>query len=158
MKLILRAGGVIRKGPERELVDDYIERAQRLSRNLGISQIQEQQVDLRGAKSRKAETEILLPPNSDKSAHHYVILDERGKTLTSPQIAAQIASWRDEGYRQVSFVIGGADGFEPDALPSPLTNWALGSQTWPHKLVRVMLAEQVYRALSILASTPYHRE
>ncbi len=154
----MRTGGIIRKGPERELVDDYMARARHLSRNFGISQIQEQQIDLRQAKTRRAETELLLPPLDDKTTNHYIILDERGKALKSREIARRIAGFRDEGYRQVSFVIGGADGFEPDALPTSVTRWSFGPQTWPHKMVRVMLAEQIYRALSILASTPYHRD
>jgi len=154
MRITLRAGGSIKSGPERELIDDYLTRARHMSRNLGFLEIDEQQVDLRSAKTRTDETQALLPDNTTK----YVILDERGKSLTSRQISKQIAKWRDDGERHVTFVIGGADGFDPNAVPPHVVRWSFGHQTWPHKMVRVMLAEQIYRALSILAGTPYHRD
>ena len=156
MRLTLRAGSRIKSGPERDLIDDYLSRARHLSRNLGILDIDEQQVDLRNAKTRADETNTLMPDTSGET--RYVILDERGKSLTSRQIAKQISKWRDDGERHVTFVIGGADGFEPSALPKNVTKWSFGQQTWPHKMVRVMLSEQLYRALSILAGTPYHRD
>ena len=156
MKIILRAGGIIRSGPEREIIDDYIQRAQGLSRGTGFLSVEEQQVDLRSAKSRESETQTLLD-NMPASAK-LVIFDERGKTPTSRQISEQFVSWRDDGISQLILVIGGADGFEPSAIPADTIRWAFGPQTWPHKMVRMMAAEQIYRALSILARTPYHRE
>ena len=156
MKIILRAGGIIRSGPEREMIDDYLQRAQGLARGTGFLSVEEQQVDLRSAKSRSDETTTLvgdIPPSAK-----LVIFDERGKTPTSRQISKTFASWRDDGISQLVLVIGGADGFEPYAIPSGTTRWAFGPQTWPHKMVRMMAAEQVYRALSILARTPYHRD
>lgn len=156
MRLTIRAAGHIRKGPERELIDDYVRRGQGLAKACGFLGFTEQQVDLKNAKSRAAETVLLtgdIPPT-----HKIVILDERGKALTSRGIAKQIADWRDDGIAETVFIIGGADGFEPDSLPRGVTRWAFGTQVWPHKLVRVMLAEQLYRALSILAGAPYHRD
>jgi len=70
----------------------------------------------------------------------------------------QITRWRDDGAKSLHILIGGADGFEPSALPKGAVKWSLGRATWPHKLVRVMIAEQVYRALSILSGSPYHRD
>ena len=137
------------------MIDDYMRRARHLARQTGFTKIDEIQIDLRNCKTRADETQQLLPPAPNM---RYVILDERGKALTSRQMAAQLSSWRDDGDQAVSFVIGGADGFEPAALPTGVTRWAFGPQTWPHKFVRVMLAEQVYRMLSILAGTPYHRD
>jgi 23S rRNA (pseudouridine1915-N3)-methyltransferase len=67
-------------------------------------------------------------------------------------------TWREAGHNEIIFAIGGADGFEPSALPAQHVKWRFGQQVWPHKLLRVMLAEQIYRALSILAKTPYHRD
>jgi len=128
MKLVLRAGGVLRSGPERDLTNDYLNRARHLSRNLGFSHIEEQQIDLRSAKTRADETRLVLPKDMDKITGLTVILDERG------------------------------DGFESELIPASVIRWAFGPQTWPHKLVRVMMAEQIYRSLSILASTPYHRD
>lgn len=156
MKLILRAGGIIRSGPERDLIDDYLKRANGLTRPCGFHSALEQQVDLRRDKTRASETQTLLgdiPPNSK-----LIIMDERGKALKSRQIAKKIASCRDDGISELIICIGGADGFEPAAIPPSTERWSFGVQTWPHKMVRVMLAEQIYRALSILASTPYHRD
>lgn len=156
MKITIRASGLIKSGPERDLIDDYLKRANGLARNLGVSSVEESAVDTRSAKSRASETDAILGPY-DKGAR-VVILDERGKALTSRKMAAQIALWRDEGDKHLIFAIGGADGFEPSALPSGTVKWSFGTQVWPHKLVRVMIAEQIYRALSILAGTPYHRD
>lgn len=156
MKIILRAGGIIRSGPEREMIDDYLQRAQGLARGTGFLLVEEQQVDLRSSKSRMAETQTLL--GNMAAGVKLVIFDERGKTPTSRQISKQFANWRDDGITQLVLVIGGADGFEPSSIPAGTTRWAFGSQTWPHKMVRIMAAEQIYRALSILAHTPYHRD
>ena len=156
MKIILRAGGVIRSGPEREMIDDYLQRAQGLARSTGFLSVEEQQVDLRSAKSRATETQMLL--GDMPAGAKLVIFDERGKTPTSRQISTQFANWRDDSIGQLVLVIGGADGFEPSSIPAGTTRWAFGPQTWPHKMVRMMAAEQIYRALSILARTPYHRD
>lgn len=156
MRLTVRAGGIIRKGPERALIDDYLTRARGLAKACGFLSVSEQQVDLRSAKTRASETQILLGdiPASQK----LIILDERGKALTSRAMAKTISGWRDDGISEATFVIGGADGFEPSAIPAHAVRWAFGPQVWPHKLVRVMICEQIYRALSILAGTPYHRD
>lgn len=156
MKIILRAGGVIRSGPEREMIDDYLQRAQGLARGTGFLSVEEQQVDLRSAKSRATETQMLL--GDMPAGAKLVIFDERGKTPTSRQISTQFANWRDDSIGQLVLVIGGADGFEPSSIPAGTTRWAFGPQTWPHKMARIMAAEQIYRALSILARTPYHRD
>jgi len=156
MKISVRAGGVIKSGPERYLVDDYLKRASQLARPLGVTEVSENAADLRKAKSRTDETNILLANIAPTDV--LIVLDERGKEFTSRALANQIADWRDDGQKQIIFAIGGADGFEPSALPPGTVKWRLGSQTWPHKLVRVMITEQIYRALSILAKTPYHRD
>ena len=156
MRLTVRAGGVIRKGPERVLVDDYMRRAEGLSKACGFLSVSETQIDLRSAKTRAQETTQLL--GGMDPSHKLIIMDERGKSLTSRKIAQQLAAWRDDGIAEAHFVIGGADGFEPDNIPNNALHWSFGTQVWPHKLVRVMLCEQLYRALSILAGTPYHRD
>ena len=156
MRLNIRAGGVIRKGPERELVDDYLRRSEGLSKACGFLSISETQIDLRSAKSRAEETRALL--HGLDPTHKLVVMDERGKSLTSRQIAKTLANWRDDGISETHFVIGGADGFDPSEIPDNAIRWSLGAQVWPHKLVRVMLSEQLYRALSILTSAPYHRD
>lgn len=87
-----------------------------------------------------------------------IVMDERGKSLSSRDISKKVSKLRDDGISELIIVIGGADGFEPSAIPNGAEKWSFGNQTWPHKLVRVMLAEQLYRALSILSGSPYHRD
>lgn len=91
------------------------------------------------------------------AANPVCILDERGKVMTSPDFADLLASWRDQGRAEVAFVIGGADGIDPALRARADTALSFGKMVWPHMLVRVMLAEQLYRAASILAGSPYHR-
>lgn len=146
----------MRNGPERELVDDYLKRASGLSRNLGFLGVEEQSVDLSKCKSRADETDKILSGLPDNAV--LFVLDERGKAISSRNLSNTLARLRDDGYQATVFAIGGADGFEPAGLPSAHRKISFGIQTWPHKLVRVMLAEQIYRSLSIMAGTPYHRD
>jgi len=156
MRIIIRCGGVIRAGAERELIDEYIKRAGGLVQNCGIHSITEQQLDLRKCANRAAETQKLF--DDIPSGAQIIALDERGKDLTSRKISQFIQSQSLDGCPALYFVIGGADGFDSASLPGKVQKWSLGSQTWPHKLLRVMLAEQMYRALSILSGSPYHRD
>lgn len=156
MKITVRAAGLIKSGPERLLIDDYLKRANVLARGLGLTGIAESAFDTRSAKSKSESTKLVLSPID--TAQILVVLDERGKDLTSRQIAKAIATWRDDGHKNVTIAIGAADGFEKSLLPANAQIWRLGAQTWPHKLARVMIFEQIYRALSILARTPYHRD
>ncbi|MBO6559881.1 MAG: 23S rRNA (pseudouridine(1915)-N(3))-methyltransferase RlmH [Nisaea sp.] len=87
-----------------------------------------------------------------------VVLDERGKTLSSAEFAEKIGAWRDEGVRDIVFLIGGADGHHDSCRKRADLLLSLGRATWPHMLVRGMIAEQLYRAQQILAGHPYHRE
>lgn len=86
------------------------------------------------------------------------VLDERGKAMTSPQFAGVLRGWRDEGEPEICFVIGGADGIDGALRNRADQVISFGSMVWPHKLARVMLTEQIYRASQILAGAPYHRE
>ena len=86
-----------------------------------------------------------------------VALDESGKSLTSPVFAKKIGAWRDDGVKDLAFLIGGADGLAKEVKKAADLTLSLGSMTWPHFLVRVLLAEQLYRAQTILAGHPYHR-
>jgi 23S rRNA (pseudouridine1915-N3)-methyltransferase len=85
------------------------------------------------------------------------VLDERGQMLSSPELAQQIARWRDAGRQDLTFVIGGADGIAPALRDRADLALSLGRMVWPHMLVRVMLAEQIYRSATILSGSPYHR-
>jgi 23S rRNA (pseudouridine1915-N3)-methyltransferase len=86
-----------------------------------------------------------------------VALDERGQMLSSPELAQRIADWRDAGRQDLAFVIGGADGLAPALRDRADLALSFGRLVWPHMLVRVMLAEQIYRAATILSGSPYHR-
>ena len=86
-----------------------------------------------------------------------VAMDERGQTLSSPEFASALAKWRDGGRQDLAFVIGGADGIDPALRAKADAAISFGAMVWPHMLVRVMLAEQLYRAATILGGGPYHR-
>ncbi len=155
MRLSLIAVGRTRIGPEREMVADYLARAERTGRNIGIAAATLKEVEPRGAFGPAAEATALrraLPEGC-----RLVCLDERGRALTSPALAAQIGDWRDAGTRDVAFVIGGADGLERNLVNRADLALSMGKLVWPHLLARVMVAEQLYRAMSILSGTPYHR-
>lgn len=160
MKIILRAGNVLRNGPEKTLIDDYMARAKGLARGTGFISVEEQAIELKGQNDRAAETTKLL--SGIGPSDELILLDERGKSPTSRNIAKHFRTLRDDGVSASYILIGGADGFEPsvvrDLRPGRITKWSFGAQTWPHKMVRVMAAEQIYRSLSILAGTPYHRD
>ena len=94
-----------------------------------------------------------LPPNAVR-----VFLDERGKALTSTELARKLEAWRDDGKREARFLIGAADGHDDQERRDADLLLSFGPATWPHLLARAMLAEQLFRATSILANHPYHRE
>lgn len=142
----------MKDGPERELVDDYVARAQKTGKSLGYRAVEE--IELTSS-SKDDEGQRLLAKH-DKGI--LIRLDERGEAWTSQDLSKRLARWRDAGEDAVSFVIGGADGTSPAVAAAARHTVSFGVQTWPHKLVRVLIAEQVYRALSIEAGSPYHRE
>lgn len=155
MRLHLCAVGRLRAGPERDLVDDYLQRFDRSGRALGLGPVQEHEVENKKNAGMGAEAELLA--RAVPAGAVLVTLDERGKLLTSPEFAAQLAKWRDAGRQDLAFVIGGADGIDPGLRARADFSLSFGAMVWPHMLVRVMLAEQLYRAASILAGAPYHR-
>ncbi len=155
MRLTICAVGRLRAGPERALIDDYVARFDRTGRPLGLGPLNETEIETRKLSGPTAEAAALgraLP-----AGDVVVALDERGRRLSSPDLAALVGGWRDEGRPGASFVIGGADGLAPDLRGRADLSISFGAMVWPHMLVRVMLAEQLYRAASILAGTPYHR-
>lgn len=155
MRLHLCAVGRLRAGPERDLVDDYLQRLDRTGRPLGLGPATEHEVEDRKGGGMAAEGALLSRVIPDGAA--LVVLDERGKTLSSPEFAQALAGWRDGGRQDAAFVIGGADGVDPTLRARADLAVSLGRMVWPHMLVRVMLAEQLYRAATILAGSPYHR-
>lgn len=155
MRLHVCAVGRLRAGPERSLVDDYMQRFNRSARALGLGPITEHEVEDRRNLGMAAEAELLERAVPDGALT--VALDERGQTLTSPEFAGRIAGWRDGGQQDLAFLIGGADGLAPSFRVKSGFSLSFGKMVWPHMLVRVMLAEQIYRAATILAGGPYHR-
>lgn len=141
----------MKDGPERELVDDYLARAQKSGKQLGYRAVEEIEIP---SSSKDDEGTRLLAKHSGI----LIRLDERGEAWTSQDLSKRLARWRDAGEDAVSFVIGGADGTSPAVAAAARHTISFGVQTWPHRLVRVLIAEQVYRALSIEAGSPYHRE
>jgi len=133
------ARGKIGRSPEADLVDRYLKR---ISWPTNVTELPD-----RGGKV------AALPPNSVA-----IVLDERGRALTSTELARQLEAWRDGGKREARFLIGAADGHEEEERRSADLLLSFGAATWPHLLVRAMLAEQLFRATSILANHPYHRE
>ncbi|WP_343080576.1 23S rRNA (pseudouridine(1915)-N(3))-methyltransferase RlmH [Ostreiculturibacter nitratireducens] len=155
MRLHICAVGRLRAGPERALVDDYLTRFDRTGRALGLGPAVVHEVEDKKGGGMAAEAELLSRAVPDGAV--LAVLDERGKTLSSPDFAAELARWRDAGRGDAAFVIGGADGIHPSLRDRADFSLSFGKMVWPHMLVRVMLAEQLYRAASILAGTPYHR-
>jgi 23S rRNA (pseudouridine1915-N3)-methyltransferase len=155
MRLAVCAVGRLRTGPERVLSDDYVTRFNRTGRPLGLGPLTEHEVEDRRGGGMEAEAELLLRAIPQGAV--IVALDERGQMLSSPDLARQIARWRDEGRGDTAFVIGGADGLAPALRDRADLILSFGRMVWPHMLVRVMLAEQLYRAATILSGGPYHR-
>ena len=139
MLLHIVARGRIGRSPEAELVERYLKRVSWPTR---VTELAES-----GGK-------LPLPPENGVT----VMLDEKGEQLGSLALAQRLEQWRDAGKREVRFMIGGADGFDDGARASADLLIAFGRTTWPHLLARAMLAEQLWRATSILANHPYHRE
>ena len=139
MLLHIIARGKIGRGPEAELVERYLKR---IAWPTKLTELPD-----RGGR---------IPPTADNVVT--ILLDEKGEALSSMELARRLEAWRDGGRREARFLIGGADGFsEPERASADLLI-AFGRATWPHLLARAMLAEQLFRATSILANHPYHRE
>jgi 23S rRNA (pseudouridine1915-N3)-methyltransferase len=163
MKLTLCAVGKLGATVENNLVKDYLNRATLTGRGLGISPVDLLEVEAK--KGAKAATSALLKAQEMEAIRAalneggiLITCDEHGEQLTSRQIATRLNTYKDRGERRVTFLIGGADGLDPALLKQSAFSLAFGPQTWPHALVRVMLAEQMYRATTILAGLPYHRD
>ncbi|WP_157220022.1 23S rRNA (pseudouridine(1915)-N(3))-methyltransferase RlmH [Flavisphingomonas formosensis] len=139
MLLHIVARGRIGRGPEAELVDRYLKR---IAWPVRISELPD-----KGGR---------MPPR--EAATIVIALDEKGRQFGSMDFAHQLGRWRDDGRREARFLIGAADGLEPADRDGADLLIAYGAATWPHLMVRAMLAEQLWRATSILANHPYHRE
>jgi 23S rRNA (pseudouridine1915-N3)-methyltransferase len=156
MKLHICAVGRMRAiDPERIVFDDYVARFNRTARPLGLGPLTEHEVEDRKGGGMAAEADLLA--RAVPIGALMVMMDERGAVMSSPEFAAQLSKWRDDGRQDLAFVIGGADGISPALRAKADASLSFGRMVWPHMLVRVMLAEQIYRAATILGGGPYHR-
>ncbi len=152
MRLWIAAVGRAGRAASSDVYEDY---ARRLTWPLEL-----REVELRPApppqkrKIREAEKLLAAAP----TVAVLVALYEKGKTLSSRDFALKLGAWRDDGVADIAFLIGGADGLDPSVKEKAALVLSLGPMTWPHLLVRGMLAEQFYRAQSILTGHPYHRK
>ena len=151
MRMLIAAVGRAGRGPVQAQFDDY---ARRLKPPLELVEVEERRpLPAPALKAREAE----LLQGAVPAGALLIALDGRGKALSSEALAKQLAAWRERAPKALAFVIGGADGLDESVLKQADFVLSLGPMTWPHMLVRVMLAEQLYRASAILAGHPYHR-
>jgi 23S rRNA (pseudouridine1915-N3)-methyltransferase len=156
MRVHICAVGRLRAGPERALINDYLSRFDRTGRALGLGPVELREVEDRKGGGMAAEAALLERAIPDRAV--VVALDERGTAMTSPDFAQALARQRDDGAQDLALLIGGADGLAKELRARATLRLSFGRMVWPHMLARVMLAEQLYRAATILAGSPYHRE
>ena len=155
MRLHICAAGRLRAGPEKSLIDDYLTRFDRTGRALGLGPARV--VEIEDKKNAGMAAEAALLRKALPKGAVICTLDERGQVISSPDFADKLAGWRDSGRQDLALIIGGADGIDPSLRAEADFSISFGKMVWPHMLVRVMLAEQIYRAATILAGSPYHR-
>ncbi|MDH3232292.1 MAG: 23S rRNA (pseudouridine(1915)-N(3))-methyltransferase RlmH [Alphaproteobacteria bacterium] len=152
MRIVIAAVGKFRREPERELYESFVKR---ITWPVALREVEERS-RLPAPKRKTSEARKLLAAVPDGAT--LIALDEAGRALTSVAFAKQIGRWRDDGIGDLAFAIGGADGLDAPVLDRAQLALSLGPMTWPHMMVRALLAEQLYRAQSILAGHPYHRD
>lgn len=159
MRIAISAIGRMKKGPETELVDRYLARARAGGRQLGLTGFEVAEAaesrSPRDADRQREEAQMLL--RACPSGAVLVALDERGRSSSSEQFAEWITERRDAGAKDMVFVLGGATGLDPALRKKADRVLSFSALTWPHQLARILLAEQLYRATTILSGHPYHR-
>ncbi|WP_271950900.1 23S rRNA (pseudouridine(1915)-N(3))-methyltransferase RlmH [Ruegeria faecimaris] len=155
MRISIVAVGRLRAGPEKSLLDDYLTRFDRTGRALGLGPARV--IEVEDKKNAGIGAEATLLRKALPKGTVICTLDERGRVMSSPDFAQKLGGWRDAGRQDLALIIGGADGIAPDLRAEADFSISFGSMVWPHMLVRVMLAEQLYRAATILSGGPYHR-
>ncbi len=152
MKLVIAAIGKAKSSSaQQQLYIDYIKR---LPWKIECKEFDVKIADMAQRKAREAE--LLL---SACAGYEYIIaLDESGSLLSSREFSEHLGNWQQQGISSFAFIIGGADGLDSSVLKKAKLTWSFGRVTWPHMLVRGMLAEQLYRAHSVLSGHPYHRD
>jgi len=150
--------GRLKSGPERELVDRYRQRIDGMGRALGMAGLDIVELPESRARrddDRRAEEAAALLDRAGPSV--LIVFDERGKSPSSEAFAEKIRQWRDEGRPGIACIIGGPDGLDPKVRQRADLVVSFGALTMPHQIVRALVAEQIYRALTIIAGHPYHR-
>jgi 23S rRNA (pseudouridine1915-N3)-methyltransferase len=160
MRIVVAAVGRLKQGPERELAERFRKRAADAGRGAGLNafDIVEIRESRAGDAERRRLEESIAIANVIPDRAVIVILDERGENVTSSAFAGKLQAWRSQDRPAVVFIIGAADGLSPGLRQKASLAVSFGAATWPHQLVRIMLLEQLYRAVTILAGHPYHRE
>ena len=159
MRLRIAAVGRLKAGPERELLDRYVERVNAAGRAVSLAPLDVVEVSESAARrpaDRLAEEAKALKKWAITGARR-IVLDARGKNLASEDFAKYLAALREKGAPAALFLIGGADGLAEDTRKDADLVLAFGAATFPHQLVRILLAEQIYRAVTIILGHPYHR-
>ena len=159
MQIGIFAVGRLKSGPEKDLVARYLDRLKKTGKAQGldfskVTEINESRAGNAATRKREeaAALENILSPETV-----LVLLDEHGKSLDSVGFAREIEKFRDSGKREMIFAIGGADGLDPALTERADLVINFGAMTWPHQIVRILLAEQLYRAVTLMAGHPYHR-
>ena len=155
MRITIAAVGRAKRGPEKELCDAYLGRIAPASLGEVTLREVEERRPLSAGELKQREAKLLL--DAIPSGARLIALDPRGKTLSSEAFAERLQAIRDSGAPDLAFAIGGAEGLDQEVLERAESLLSLGAMTWPHLLARVLLAEQLFRAQSILAGHPYHR-
>jgi 23S rRNA (pseudouridine1915-N3)-methyltransferase len=159
MRLQVLGIGKLKAGPEKTLADDYQARLEGLGRKAGITKLtvtdfaesQGQTASQRQAEEARRLADALAPKAFT------LVLDERGKSFTSKSFSQLLQYHLDQGTPDLAFLIGGPDGHGGEIRKHAGQLISLGEMTWPHRLVRIMLLEQIYRAVTIMVNHPYHR-
>ncbi|MEA2938830.1 MAG: rRNA (pseudouridine1915-N3)-methyltransferase [Alphaproteobacteria bacterium] len=159
MRIVIAAVGRLKQGPERDLAERYRKRAVAAGRSLGLKDIDI--VEIRESRADNVERRMLEESiaiaNVIPERAVTAILDEHGDGVTSSAFAGHLQGWRTQDRPAAVFIIGGADGLAPSLRRQANLAVSFGAATWPHQLVRIMLLEQLYRAVTILSGHPYHR-
>ncbi|WFR95164.1 23S rRNA (pseudouridine(1915)-N(3))-methyltransferase RlmH [Rhizobium tumorigenes] len=159
MRIGLFAVGRLKTGPEKDLAARYFDRFAKTGPAIGldfsrVTEVAESRAS-NGETRKREEAAMLLKSLPDSGV--LMLLDERGKAMDSEVFAALLGQYRDQGKRDLTIAIGGADGLDPSLYDKADSTICLGKMTWPHQLVRILIAEQLYRAVTILSGHPYHR-
>jgi 23S rRNA (pseudouridine1915-N3)-methyltransferase len=159
MRIGLFVVGRLKAGPEKDLTGRYLDRFAKAGPAIGldlskVTEVAESRA-ANGETRKREEAGMLLKALPEAGV--LILLDERGKALDSEAFAALLGTFRDQGKRDMTIAVGGADGLDPSLHDRADVTLCLGKMTWPHQLVRILIAEQLYRAVTILSGHPYHR-